>query len=618
MSETNDPLDAFEALVINASDDFSTYRADNNFKVLALEDGWEIDLLVASLVLGDTLDDMIISIPGQDDLSFEDWAKSPKPPKLWAFRGRLLGKNSPHNKLPMPCFDFVKEIWGDAAAWNTAVSTAVSKAPQNKDQIELLTAQYNQRVTRAHTVFILPRSSAWQPTQPRLGEVWSVRLREGKENRYDHAYGTAIKNESPDTGANFIKIENWKKSNSTTDVYYTPAKEGCDSLLDLFEEPQPAPTANSASAEECLVSKDSFAFAINSKWTNNYLFTKVIPGMVDSKKLVIPCDNQVVIGKNFPALTDITKKEIDWWACGDVEKAWGTKMDKTTKDEFTGSGVPIIVDGVTGWYKDNSEKCSYRYEGKRAERKEVKDPKTGKITTSYRAAHPGTKRNYRGDTDDGGTGAAEIARISKYFIATNNRLYHKQKKDTTTAAAEKWVKAGTAWSAVTISWFMLQVDENFPAHVGHLGYILYGAGSNRGSNWITTGTPWYADHGWTSWPIQNGKIVAQIGDIMVRPRLKKTGEPKSTSTTQTHGDLVTRIAKDGGKTYAYFAGGNISQSMYGWTTWMRKELNSDGTYKAPKDDKDYIILMKKDGKIVEKDDPLVAKAVDDPNEVITV
>ena len=301
MSEINDPLDAFEALVINASDDFSTYRADNNFKVLAIEDAWEIDLVVASLVLGDTLEDLIISVPGQADIDFEDWAKSPKSHKLWAFRGRLLGKNSPHNTLPMPCFDFVREIWGDA--WTTEVASIVSDA-LDKEQIENLTAQYNQRVTKAHTVFILPRSTGWQ-VRPLLGEVWSVRLRKGEgKNIYDHAYGTAIKYENND----FIKIENWKKSNSTTDIYYTPAKEGCDSLLDLFEEEQAPdlPIDSPEETEECFVTADDFAFATNSKWTNNYLFTKVIPGMV-GLKYIIQCDNQVVIGQKRDRLVGVRK-----------------------------------------------------------------------------------------------------------------------------------------------------------------------------------------------------------------------------------------------------------------------------------------------------------------------
>jgi len=608
VSETNDPLDAFEALVINASDDFSTYRADNNFKVLALEDGWEIDLLVASLVLGDTLDDMIISIPGQADLSFEDWAKSPKPPKLWAFRGRLLGKNSPHNKLPMPCFDFVKEIWGDAAAWNTAVSTAVSKAPQNKDQIELLTAQYNQRVTRAHTVFILPRSSAWQPTQPRLGEVWSVRLREGKENRYDHAYGTAIKNESPDTGANFIKIENWKKSNSTTDIYYTPAKEGCDSLLELFEEEYipTLPIINLEEGECEIVDGDWPSW---TKYRSNYMWTQLPPGMPHALT-VKPCENYVVVGKNYPALKDIVKKEIDWWACGDVKKAWESKMDSATLAEFN---TEPTVDGVTGWYVDNATKCTYRMLGARNERAQVLDPETGKIKVSYLSARAGTKQKYRGDTDELGTGTAEFEKIKEYYTVAYKKSSGKPLPTTGMFEPETWVNAGTAWSAVTISWLLLQVDKDFPSGTGHFKYMFRSHGVEP--TYISASKPYKFPSNtskkgdWTIW--LRGKtatrIMAQIGDILVRPR---------GGTSQMHGDVVSRIAKDGDKTYAYLAGGNISNTMYGWVKDMRIELTSAGTYSPASSGTDYQIVLKKNGVIVEDTTALVAQVKDKPDEIV--
>ena len=233
-----DPREALESLFVS-DDVFSGFREDNNFKVLALEDAWEIDLVMASILLGDTLEDMIISIPGQSDIAWssatpEDlvkWANSPKSHKLWAFRGRLLGKNSPHNTLPMPCFDFVREIWGDA--WTTESGWVVSDA-QDQEQIKKLTAQYNQSVVKVHTLFIAGPTKGG--IRPHLGDIWSARLGKGEvNNTYNLSFGTAIGYENSD----LIKTENWRKSNSTTDVYYAPAKEGCDSLLDLFDKELP-------------------------------------------------------------------------------------------------------------------------------------------------------------------------------------------------------------------------------------------------------------------------------------------------------------------------------------------------------------------------------------------
>jgi len=574
----DDPLgsNAFENFFLSTVD-FKTYDKDKEFMALALEDAYKIDTLVASLLLGNVPSEGIISIPGGGELTSESYINAEIKPTLWAFRGRLLGKDSPHNKLPMPCFDFVKEIWGDA--WVT--SYGVASDIQNKEQIDLLTAQYNQNAVEAHTLFIV--QSTWGTSRkPLLGDTWSVRLQKGAgKNTYNLETATALGFEN-----DLIKNQNWKKSNSTTDVYYTTAKEGCDSLLDLFEEEYIAalPIINLEEGE-CKIETSDWPSWTKDK--SNYMWTQLSPGTPHALT-VKPCENYVVVGKNYPALKDIVKKEIDWWACGDVKKAWGTKMDSGSLAEFN---TEPTVDGVKGWYADRSTNCS------------------GSVTGCP---------SCRGDTQRSG-GPAEKARIKEYYeVAYENWKGNKPPTSATdNFEPENWVNAGKPWSAVTISWLLLKVDPEFPSGTGHFHYMFRSAGVEPTFTSPTTPYEFPSDTSkkgdWTIW--LRGKtatrIMAQIGDILVKPR----GD-----TSLLHSDVVSRIAKDGDKTYAYLAGGNISDTMYGWrkdsSIGGRIELTSTGTYSEASSGEDYQIVLKKNGVIVEDTTALVAQVKDEPDEIV--
>ncbi len=132
----------------------------------------------------------------------------------------------------------------------------------------------------------------------------------------------------------------------------------------------------------------------------------------------------------------------------------------------------------------------------------------------------------------------------------------------------------TAWSAVFISWVVMQADPGFPGSIGHHFYVK-GAVEGRG--------------GWSGWKVGDAKIRAQLGDVLVYPRY----DPKNP--TAAHGDVVYKIENN----IAYLAGGNLGAPSHG-TAKVADQLaiDSEGNYT---NFKKYITVLKKGGAAYDED-----------------
>jgi len=597
VATTNDPKDAFEALVAEANETnkkFKNYKKDNNFLILALGDADEI------------------SIP----LNWRDINLEPNMPtgkgsaRAWGFYGRIMGEDTPHHLLPMPCFDFVRERWGEA--WRTksptgqevpGVLTSQGKG-YDKDQIEQQAAEFNQDLVDGHTYFVIPKHKAAQ--RPALGDIWTASLRKGVEwnGAYNITSGEAKELRSED----ILKIENWEKAlGPNKKFYYTTTKKSCDNLEDLFEEKAVESGQIEECGELCCIEADDWH---TFEKTNHPVWKTFGPtattGGGKYRLKTKPCEGYVVkrpatYDQQFNKLTDIVKKEIDWWACGDVKKAWGSKMDSTTLAEFD-------IEPAGGWDNTRSEKCS-------GIRKEPWDAAAGGLSDRIEAYELELSKTWNVNLEDIDAsphatdipaffvGQLEDDRLLKYFKKTWNRWKKDLPTDedtnwTTAYIPERWVlEKENHWSAITVSWLLLEVDPTFPAAAAHTTYVFRTMGFALSTQKAPSSTYSPATHGWTAWVrgSTTPRIVAQLGDVLWKPRAGKT-------ITDSHADVVSRIAKHDKKTYAYLAGGNISDTMVGWRTTTsaggRIKLNDDGTYPPASGASDYQIVLKKDGRIV--------------------
>jgi len=615
---TDNSTDAFEALVAEASETnkkFENYEKDNNFLILALGDADEISIPPNWREI-----DIVPNMPT---------AQGPRA-SAWGFYGRIMGTESPHRSLPLPCFDFVREKWGEA--WRTK-SPAGQEVPgaltsqgkgYDKDQIEQQAADFNQDLVEGHTYFVIPKHKADQ--RPVLGDIWTAILKKGSEwnGAYSLTSGEAKELRSKD----ILKIENWEKaSGPKKEFYYTPTKESCATLEDLFEEKAVESGQIEECGELCCIEADDWH---TFEKTDHPVWQVLGPNDGEFRLKAKPCPGYVVLGDNFPDLTDVVMKEIDWWACGDVKKAWGSgrdKMDSATLDEFDEKPAGF-------WDPTRKDKCSSKF------RLEPYDSEAQGHLSDKIAAEQAWERDWLGNEDYKFPEAAaeeipyyfasqlEIDRIQQYFEATYLRFRSSLRTDESAAAIkdeksrasaygfvpERWVlEKENAWSAATISWLLLQVDSDFPAALGHTDYVFRALGLNRYSSPLATSKIYSpAKHGWTVWlrGTKDPRIVAQIGDILWKPT--------TYCKTCSHSDVVSRIATHNGTTYAYLAGGNVSSTMKGWTTTMRIALTSTGTYPVAISRTDYQIVLKKNGRIVPETDQKVATAVSDPKAKLTI
>ena len=135
-----------------------------------------------------------------------------------------------------------------------------------------------------------------------------------------------------------------------------------------------------------------------------------------------------------------------------------------------------------------------------------------------------------------------------------------------------------AWSAVFVSWLMNEVDDDFPTEVGHYYYIL-AATNNKGN--------------WSAWNMtnSNGKILAQVGDVLVRKRTPDANNPDKAM----HGDVVYKVTAN----KAYLAGGNVGDTAKNVHTMTLKK----GYYSSLKSNSKsypYEVILKKNAVLEEE------------------
>ena len=582
MGRTNDGDDAWEALIIDASRRVKN-PTDNDFMVLAL---------------GDTNEEYAHNVMNAINAGNPEWkpVAAPKEPVAkthFVFRGRILGENSPHAWKPMPCFDYVRET----AGW-------FQTAPGAEDAAKNAAKIFNQNLVAVHAQFYIPKKKG---RKPRLGDVFRARLafdKNGWQDKYSLSLGTAVEFISND----LFRVENWEKdAGNNQKFYYTTTKKSCDSLADLFEEKAIESEQIEECGELCCITADDWH---TFEKTNHPVWKTFGPtattGGGKYRLKTKPCEGYVVkrpesLDQQFNKLTDIVKREIDWWACGDVKKAWGSKMDSTTLAEFD-------IEPAGGWDNTRSEKCS-------GIRKEPWDAAAGGLSDRIEAYELELSKTWNVNLEDIDAsphatdipaffvGQLEDDRLLKYFKKTWNRWKKDLPTDedtnwTTAYIPERWVlEKENHWSAITVSWLLLEVDPTFPAAAAHTTYVFRTMGFALSTQKAPSSTYSPATHGWTAWVrgSTTPRIVAQLGDVLWKPRAGKT-------ITDSHADVVSRIAKHDKKTYAYLAGGNISDTMVGWRTTTsaggRIKLNDDGTYPPASGASDYQIVLKKDGRIV--------------------
>jgi len=141
----------------------------------------------------------------------------------------------------------------------------------------------------------------------------------------------------------------------------------------------------------------------------------------------------------------------------------------------------------------------------------------------------------------------------------------------------RWSATGTPWSAAFVSYVITRVDTSFPKSANHNAY------SNEAKKNVGGWTAWRAD--------KTKKYKAQVGDILVYARQDPTNPQAS------HGDTVYKISNN----VAHLAGGNLGDSVLAgdFSAYMRLPIDKDGFYSNFSiSDKNYIILLKKNGRVV--------------------
>ena len=166
-------------------------------------------------------------------------------------------------------------------------------------------------------------------------------------------------------------------------------------------------------------------------------------------------------------------------------------------------------------------------------------------------------------------GRPEYDRIAEYWKNVNANPAKKYKND-------------APWSAAFISYIFR--DLEFSGRQSHYFYI--GAnGDTKGKT--SASSPWKA---YSLLGDQPGKIVANIGDILVKPRFPKNNKKQPAAS---HGDVVYKIEGD----RALLAGGNLGPSGKA-TGKIAAELRlnlADGTYASVKGSdgkEDYEVILK--------------------------
>ena len=130
-----------------------------------------------------------------------------------------------------------------------------------------------------------------------------------------------------------------------------------------------------------------------------------------------------------------------------------------------------------------------------------------------------------------------------------------------------WTPAGTAWSAVFISWII--GDSDFPKSSAHRIYSEK-ALKNRLKG---------KSNSWHLFSISREKIKVELGDVLVKPR----GDGTKGRRRESHGDVVYQITG----TTAKLAGGNVGQTMNKSTTVT---LTADSHIASAGN---YLIVLKK-------------------------
>ena len=141
-----------------------------------------------------------------DESNPESW---PWATDTTAFRGRLLGPNTPH-RVPWPCKNFLVELLKPG----TAVRTAA--------------LHMNELIVSSHTLFL------WnsKDRKPRIGDIFRVKLTpDDSPFGFNLDVGQALEYYS---SAGKSVMENWANATSTT-VQAKDLKAGCKSLEDLFD-----------------------------------------------------------------------------------------------------------------------------------------------------------------------------------------------------------------------------------------------------------------------------------------------------------------------------------------------------------------------------------------------
>jgi len=192
-------------------------------------------------------------------LALEDGTKLDFEDPTYQFRARILGGDG---TKPMPCFDFVKDIWGTASRKAADAYRNDSNVLAEYPEDDLNAAARAALRVAAHTQFTTAKDSP----PPRLGDIWaatveytsekSSTIREGTATattlEYPAGENSPIMNEriwEPAIAEFFSKVKEHKetrkkKPGDTGYSWYRRSynkttgtlSEGCESLMKLFEE----------------------------------------------------------------------------------------------------------------------------------------------------------------------------------------------------------------------------------------------------------------------------------------------------------------------------------------------------------------------------------------------
>jgi len=611
-----DPRSALE-LFFDSTDDYDSYKQNNEFYALVVSNGAPVNEYLAALLNG--------NLGGRDFiLEAADAINSPIPPNSegeevalnyftnskrfegkYAFSGRLLGVNSPHEKLPMPCIDYLVEKHPFVAQTFAGGTMGVKFDPFEFDDFA---ARFNQSLVDMHTVFVTADCAG--NTVPRIGDIYRVRLKPGRteNNTYRLDYGTALGRDG-DLGKAGIK--SWIDEGETAS--FKPYQAGCDTMLDLFREANPpyvppsapTPVETDSSLGKCKPGEGG-AYKIApaaAGYESNYIHT-----YVERFIETVPCSGYVVVSDTnhdeWSKLTKIFIKELDWWSCGNIMGAWGYRAADNSYGNMVKEYAALVDEEGFERYADRAKKC--------AKNLYLKNAKAGS-----KFSRPDVGPSGQG----GGGGDAEAEMITKYAMATPYSAIMGAKYKDKAVTKAKMIKEGPAWSAMTVSWLMKQIDPEFPGSTVHYGYLLKAVGVkssadakklaaalDKGEEITKNET---LRKGYSVFP-RNDRVMAQVGDVLVAPR----GADGST-----HGDVVVKIheIKTGSKAgkYALLGGGNLSQTMRGGhrsnSNKGSVKLNSDGTYPSAASGANvlmgqaYTVVIKKNAVLKPKDDTAVAE-----------